>query len=125
MLLDSNVIIDAAKPSGEWLARFVADAGACISIITRIEVLGYHLLTTEEERAISLYLGDLSELPVDHPVADRAIALRKQKKMGLADSILAATAQVHGLPLVTRNVADFKDVAGLSVIDPVAAKPQG
>jgi toxin FitB len=36
----------------------------------------------------------------------------------LADAIIAATALVHNLPLVTRNETDFKHVAGLRVINP-------
>ena len=120
MLLDSNIVIGAAKPSGESLAVYVADATACISIITRIEALGYHLLTGEEEKEINLYLADLPELPLDDAVARRAIVLRKQKKMGLADSILAATALERGIPFVTRNVEDFKHVTGLKLINALA-----
>ncbi len=51
-------------------------------------------------------------------MAARAITLRQQRKMGLGDSIIAATALVHGLALVTRNVDDFKHVAGLALINP-------
>jgi predicted nucleic acid-binding protein len=40
--------------------------------------------------------------------------------MGLADAIIAATALVHQLPLVTRNVDDFKHVAGLEIVNPFA-----
>jgi hypothetical protein len=40
--------------------------------------------------------------------------------MGLADAIIAATALVHGLNLVTRNDGDFKHVAGLRVVNPFA-----
>jgi predicted nucleic acid-binding protein len=40
--------------------------------------------------------------------------------MSLADSILAATALLHRLPLVTRNEADFTHVAGLEIINPFA-----
>jgi predicted nucleic acid-binding protein len=45
-------------------------------------------------------------------------ALRQQKKTSLADAVIAATALAHDLPLVTRNVDDFKHVAGLKLINP-------
>ena len=35
--------------------------------------------------------------------------------MGLADAIIAATCLVHGLTLVTLNVADFEKVEGLAL----------
>lgn len=38
--------------------------------------------------------------------------------MGLADAVIAATALVYQIPLVTRNTDDFKHVAGLQIIDP-------
>jgi predicted nucleic acid-binding protein len=53
-------------------------------------------------------------------VVRRAISLRQERKMGLADSIIAATALVQDLPLVTRNVDDFKHVAGLKLKNPFA-----
>jgi predicted nucleic acid-binding protein len=37
--------------------------------------------------------------------------------------IIAATALVHDLPLVTRNEEDFKDVTGLRVVNPFASTP--
>jgi predicted nucleic acid-binding protein len=51
-------------------------------------------------------------------VIERAIRLRQQKKMKLGDAIIAATALEFGLPLVTRNVDDFKHVAELEIINP-------
>jgi toxin FitB len=43
--------------------------------------------------------------------------------MKLGDAIIAATALEHGVPLVTRNVDDFKHIPGLQVINPFAAQP--
>ena len=40
--------------------------------------------------------------------------------MGTADAIIAATALEFGLPLVTRNVDDFKHIAELEIINPFA-----
>ena len=47
-------------------------------------------------------------LPLDDRVAGRAIGLRQDSRMSLADAIIAATALVHRLPLVTRNVDDLR-----------------
>ena len=78
MLLDSNIIISAAKPGGEALAGLLAAPDTCISVITRIESLGYHLLSSGEEGEITLFLAELPELALDDFIADRAIALRQQ-----------------------------------------------
>ena len=58
-------------------------------------------------------------LPIDAAVADRwgRLLAASDRSLPAIDSLLAATALVHGLTLVTRNVADF-DVAGLNVVDP-------
>jgi hypothetical protein len=58
-------------------------------------------------------------LALDETVIDRAIALRQVRNVGLADAIIAATALVHALPLVTRNTADFQNIEGLQLINPV------
>ena len=38
--------------------------------------------------------------------------------MALGDAIIAATALVHGLKLVTRNVDDFEHITGLELLNP-------
>ncbi len=97
------------------------DAAACLATVSRIEVLGFprwNLLDETRCARLELLVGALPELPLDDRIAARAIDLRRQKKMSLADSIIAATALLHRLPLVTRNAAGFTHVAGLEVINP-------
>ena len=110
MLLDSNILIYAVEPEGAFLSRWVEDADACIATVSRIEVLGFprwHRLDETRRARLELIVGALPELPLDDHIATHAVELRRQKKMSLADSILAATALLHRLPLVTRNEADF------------------
>lgn len=44
-------------------------------------------------------------------------------KMKLGDAIIAATALAYKIPLVTRNVDDFKHIVGLDLINPFAITP--
>jgi predicted nucleic acid-binding protein len=121
MLLDSNILIHGAEPDGTFLNQWLEDAAACLATVSRIEVLGFprwHLLDETRRGKLELLVGALPELPLDDVIAARAIELRRQKKMSLADSIIAATALHHELPLVTRNEADFTHVSGLEIINP-------
>ena len=123
MLLDSNVIIDAAKPGGEHLSAYLNHPDASVSIISRIESLGFSRLTAEEGTKITLSLKLLAELPLDDEIARCAIGLRQQKKMNLGDAIIGATALEYGVPLVTRNDGDFKHIPGLKIINPFSTLP--
>jgi hypothetical protein len=121
MVLDTNILIYSTKPDGERLRPWLDDPGAIVSIVSRIEALGYSGISAEEETALETALQSLPETGLTEAVATRAIALRQERKMGLADAIIAATALADDLPLVTRNVDDFKHIAGLKLINPFAA----
>ncbi len=54
----------------------------------------------------------MDELPVDRRVADKAGELRRMA-LKMPDALIAATALVHQLPLLTRNNSGFRKVPGL------------
>lgn len=56
-------------------------------------------------------------LPVDTAVAQRCARLHVPDKRGERDALIAATALVHGMTVVTRNVADFKPT-GVPLVNP-------
>ena len=91
-----------------------------MSVISRIETLGFHKITPEERSKLTAMLASLPELALNEPVVTTAIMLRQQRKMRLGDAVIAATALTHNLPLVTRNTQDFQHVAGLRLLDPFA-----
>ena len=62
-------------------------------------------------------------LPLSQAVLDQAVTLRRQQKMSLGDALVAGTALVHGLTLVTRNVEDFQWIQGLLLLNPFDTEP--
>jgi toxin FitB len=123
-LLDSNILIYASKPGGEFLQSLIAAPDICTSAVSYVEVLGYHLLTPPESELLEEVFANTPTLPLSPAVLDYAVKLRRQRKMKLGDALVAATALTHGCELITRNASDFEWVPGLVVTDPFpAAKP--
>lgn len=108
-LLDSNIIIYLSKREVplSFLDQFDSHY---ISVITYMEVLGYQFRDSKEEEFIREMLEVFSVLFIDQKIADMAIEIRKKQRIKLPDAIIAATAKVLDLCLVTRNIDDFKKV---------------
>ena len=51
-------------------------------------------------------------------IIEKTIEIRKSYRIKLPDAIIAATAFVHNLTLLTRNISDYKNIEELSVINP-------
>jgi predicted nucleic acid-binding protein len=65
------------------------------------------------------FVNTATVLPLDEAVTQQTILLRRQyKKLKLGDAIIAATALVYNLTLITRNTSDFKNIAGIKVVNP-------
>lgn len=126
MLCDSNILIYAAEPGDLLCLPFVQRPDAVIASVSRIEVLGFpqfDALTQVRKGLLTVIVASSIEIPLDEEIILRAIDLRRQKKMSLADSVIAATALEYDMPLVTRNEADFKHITGLVLINPFSATP--
>jgi len=118
MLADSNIIIYAAQPQHSTLRRFFAENSPFVSVVSYVEVLGYHKLKEAEKQTLEEFFTASKILAISDQVAAIAVELRQQRKMSLGDSLIAATALTHNLILVTRNTDDFKWVTNLSVQNP-------
>jgi len=138
-LLDSNVLSEFRKASTgranpgvvAW-AQSVAPTSLFISAITLMElekgvqlkarqdpVAGQILRRWLTERVRTVFKGHV--LAVDEAVALENAGYHVPDPRPLADSLIAATARVHGLYVVTRNVRDFAPFTqahGLRVLNP-------
>ncbi|MDF1490387.1 type II toxin-antitoxin system VapC family toxin [Tessaracoccus caeni] len=130
-LLDTNVVSDArAKRSPElmsWLSgQAVGDLALSVVSILELE-LGVRLKERRDPAGANLLRVWLEEdlkpmfagriLGVDEPVAVVAAGFHVPDPMPEMDALIAATAAVHDLVLVTRNVMDFQR-AGVRLLNP-------
>lgn len=104
-LLDTNVLIDYLNAIPEAVDELRQWSQPTISIVTWIEVMVG--ADTESETHIRDFLSRFQVRPVEGEIAERAARLRRLHRMKLPDAIIWATAQVHGLLLITRNTKDF------------------
>jgi predicted nucleic acid-binding protein len=118
MLIDSNIIIYAAKAEHADLRTFIAEHTPAVSAISYVEVLGYHRLTEEERQHFEAFFAAAPVLSLSKEVLDQAVKLRQLRKITLGDALVAATALVHNFTLVTRNAKDFDWISNLSVLNP-------
>ena len=89
-----------------------------ISVVTKIEVLGYNDLP-HKMAAMSNFVSLSDILPLNETVTEKTIELKRLfRKMKLGDAIIAATAIADNLVLITRNADDFKFIPSLTVLNP-------
>ncbi|MGO9237181.1 MAG: type II toxin-antitoxin system VapC family toxin [Methylocella sp.] len=130
-LVDTNVVSEARRNTPQavaWL-RAAPPSSIYLSVITLGEIMKGIVLKERADRQAAGHLAvwlltlrqDFADriLPISDAVAiewGRIAALRPR---GDSDGLIAATAKVHELILVTRNVADFDDTS-LSIVNPWA-----
>ena len=125
--MDTNAVIELVggllpAPTAEWLEVVIAGNTHHVSVVTRIELFSKQLGSTETA-TLEGFVQFTNVIGLEESIIQRTIALRHQRKMKLPDALIAATALVHGLLLVTRNLADFKSIPGLVVLNPHTAPP--
>jgi predicted nucleic acid-binding protein len=118
MIVDSNVIIYSIQQGYEKLQEYLLERSSqvCASAITKIEVVGFHKLDDAEKEEFEAFFRLVTLLPITSEVVAEAIRLRQQRRRSLGDAIIAASALLYNQPVLTNNVADFNDIAGVQVI---------
>ncbi len=119
-LLDTNVLIYYAageQAVSEFLKNHSADIFYLPSIVAA-EFLSYSQITGDAQFAFQRFAHQTIIVNLDLPLAEKAAELRRKYSLKLADAVIAASALATNSTLLTRNVRDFKKVAGLSIVSP-------
>lgn len=133
-LLDTNIVSELRKPKPHggvvaWLES-IANEQIYISAVTLGELQTGIELTRRQDsdkaREIEIWLDEVTAthqvLPMDgEAFREWARLMHRRPRQLLEDVMLAATARLHGLTLVTRNIRDFQGF-GIPLVNPFTPK---
>jgi toxin FitB len=121
-LIDTNIIIyylDNQIPQNHLeQVRNIFRTSFNISTITKIEILGWNRLTESEKNRLEGFLSAAQIFYIGEAVEQKAIEIKQSKKIATPDAVIAATALVYNLTIVTRNQKDMEKVEGLQIFNP-------
>lgn len=134
-LLDTNVVSEIRRGRDPYVrawANGVEDIDLHVSVMTLGEIRkGIELLRSRDPIQAEVFANWLGELhtrfaerivPIDVAVAEEWGRLNATMPRNTVDSLIAASARVRGLAVVTRNTGDFED-CGVALIDPWQPQP--
>jgi len=118
-LADTNAIIDYLESKlPERSINLIDNIKIQFSVISRIELLAWQKATDHQLKVLNGFIGVSTVFDLTENIILKSIEIRKSYRLKLPDAIIAATAIVNNLTLLTRNSSDFQKVSGLKSIDP-------
>jgi len=112
-LADTNIIIQINQ--GEQNMLPFLDYSFAVSFITEIELLGAYNFSKEIKKQYGDLIQDCVILNISDDIKEKCIYLRNNYKIKTPDAIIAATAIVHNLTLLTSD-QDFTKIKELSIV---------
>ncbi|MCR9100737.1 MAG: type II toxin-antitoxin system VapC family toxin [bacterium] len=121
-LLDTNTLIyflngSFPEPAMDFLERILNEKGSVVSIITKIELLGWQTPNKAHISIVESLVKKSTIVPLNDLIAERAISIRRIRKVKLPDAVIAASAIFGDYTLISRNDKDFQGIPDLSYMN--------
>jgi predicted nucleic acid-binding protein len=118
-LIDTNVAIyyfgmALSKNSEAFIDKILINT-YYVSVINRIELLGFKGLNQEEINALELFIKNSVVIDLDEEIVLETIRIRKEYSIKVPDAIIAATCLINNCELISNNIRDFKQIHGLNI----------
>jgi len=124
ILVDTSILIDFYRKTNKektvWISLLRKGYRFSVSAVTKYEI--YSGATKEQVEYWNMILENISVLPFDNEVVDRAVEInaelkKKRKQIDLADLFIAATAVSNRQAIATLNKNHFDRIDGLRLIE--------
>ena len=121
-LIDTDILIDAGRGITDAISclnNLQSNSSLATSVITEMElVVGCR--NNAELQALVNFLNPFQVVKVNESISDKAVELLKTYRLShgllIADSLIAATALIHGWALITKNQRDYRFITGLNLL---------
>jgi len=111
LLLDTDVLVDYLRDRDEAVAYVEAHAASILISAVTVAELYAGVREGEERRSLAEFLDAFAIIPIDAEIAQKGGLFRRDygpsHNVGLADALIAATAELHQAKLVTLNARHF------------------
>ena len=122
-LWDTNTVIyylqQLFPPAGElFMDQLLEKHQPCISAITEIELMCWNPAHENDLEVVQSFIAECLVIELEQDIKVKTAEIRRAYRLKLPDAIIAATAAVHELTLITRNTSDFQKIREIKAIDP-------
>jgi hypothetical protein len=120
-LIDTNIAIyyfgEVLSKESELFIEAIFNEKYYISVINRIELLGFKDLNGPESKALTSFVDNSVIFDLDEDIILETIRIRREYSIKLPDAIIAATCLINDCQLITNNIKDFGKIDGLQIIN--------
>ena len=126
-LWDTNAIIyylqnNLSEANQNLMNEIINNHQPAISSISQIELLCWRSATEKDTTIINSFISDSIVFELDNEIKLKTVEIRKHHGIKLPDSIIAATAIVMDLTLITNDNKAFKKIPALKLLNPIEVK---
>lgn len=122
ILIDTDILIDAGRNINtaiEKIKELSKNKTVCISVITQMEML-VGCENKREQRIVEKYLNNFEIISITEQISEKAYELLSKYRLShgllIPDSLIAASAVIENIPLISKNQKDYKYISDLELI---------
>ena len=93
VLLDSNIIIYLGSDKAKTIEKFLINKELCVSVITKVETLGYHKISETEKKFLNLVFSKIEVIPLEEEIIEATEVLLKYEGYIQREKLIAEKLQ--------------------------------